>query len=69
VIDISDKWGILKVKEGGCLVSKFAVVTAEGLIIDNQTIKGQGWTLELNNNWSVVRQGKNYIIKEKNNAP
>ena len=50
-------------------MSKFAVVTAEGLLIDNQTIKGLGWTLELNKNWSVVRQGKNYIVKEKINAP
>ncbi|MDP4188552.1 MAG: hypothetical protein Q8905_10920, partial [Bacteroidota bacterium] len=69
VIDISDKWGILKVKEGGCLISKSAVVTAEGLIIDNQSIQGQGWTLKLNNDWSILKQGNNYIIKENINAP
>ncbi|MEI7661332.1 MAG: hypothetical protein WCK34_04010 [Bacteroidota bacterium] len=69
VIDISDTWGILKVTDGGCLVSKFACVTAEGLKINSQAIQGRGWTLKLNSNWAVVKQGDNYIVRDTINSP
>ncbi len=69
IIDISDKWGFLKVTDKGCLIaSKRAIITADKINIKEQTISGDGWILELNTNWTIVKQNDNYMIKEKINA-
>ena len=69
IIDISDKWGFLRVIDKGCLItSKKAIVTADNINIKDQIITGAGWTLKLNDNWTIVKQNDNYLIKEKINA-
>ena len=69
IIDISDKWGFLKVTDKGCLIaSKKAIVTADNISIVGQIISGSGWTLELNDDWTIIKQNDNYMIKEKINA-
>jgi hypothetical protein len=68
-IDISDKWGFLRVIDKGCLItSKKAIVTADNINIEGQIISGDGWNLKLNDNWTIVKQNENYMIKEKINA-
>jgi hypothetical protein len=65
-IRIVDVWGILVVKEEGCLLtSDFtrATITAKNIKQEPNKAEGDGWKLELNKNWSLERQKSNYIIK------
>jgi len=66
-IKIIADWGILQVNEGGCLFDwKKAIVTAHGIKQENSIIKGDGWEIELNENWKLIRETKNYrLIKDE----
>lgn len=73
-VEISDKWGFLKVTDGGCLYStrngkKVAFVILEGLKINDKFIQGNGWTLKLNSNWNIDKNEENYVLEENINAP
>ena len=65
-IRITDNWGILTVKKGALLSKNWdKVIISKPNEITNKTINGDGWKLELNNGWQVIRTGKNYILKRK----
>lgn len=61
-----DNWGILNVTEGGALIADWQkVVVSAPTSISDTLVKGDGWTLELNKDWKVVKQGKNYTVQMK----
>jgi hypothetical protein len=54
-IRISDVWGILEVAKGALVKGQWSsvIVTAPASITGN-SLKGDGWTLELNPGWKPV---------------
>ena len=65
-IKITDNWGILTVENGALLGKNWHKVTvSEPIEITNKIIKGDGWMLELNKNWKVIKIGENYTLKRK----
>ena len=62
---ITDDWGILEAKNGALMKSDWsAVIVSAPVTITEQSIKGDGWTLELKPDWKIVpgvREG-NFIL-------
>lgn len=66
-IRVSDNWGKLTVDKVGCLVSnnfKFLRITTKGFNADKNHISGEGWTLNLNNDWELVLVDQNYFVRK-----
>ena len=66
-IEITDAWGILKVKDKGCLFasnSKNAIISSENIKIDENIITGNDWILTLNENWNVIQEGTNFLLQK-----
>lgn len=64
---ITDNWGILTVTGGALLSTNWdKVILSEPTSIVNEKISGNGWTLELNNGFSVEKNTSdgNYILKK-----
>ena len=66
-IKIIADWGILQVNEGGCLFDwRNAVVSGKAMKKENNRLTGDGWEIELAENWILVPEGRVYrLIKEK----
>jgi hypothetical protein len=68
VMRISDNWGILTVT-GRALLSKNwdKVTVSEPAVMSSSKITGEGWTLELNENYKVEKNvpGGNYAVTKK----
>lgn len=63
---VVDTWGILNVTKGGGLIADWKkVVVSAPIEITDSLVKGEGWTIELNKGWKVVKDGKNYTLKMK----
>jgi hypothetical protein len=65
---VTDNWGILSVKEGALLAKKWNKVTvSEPVQITPETISGNGWTLELNKSYTIIKNtdDNNFILKRK----
>jgi hypothetical protein len=65
---ITDNWGILTVNDGALLSTNWDKVTlSEPAGITPDKISGNGWILELNKTYSVVKNSsdKNYSLKRK----
>lgn len=68
-ITITDSFGTLNLKNGGCLLSndwKKAIISADNLKIENEKISGEDWTIRLNSDYTIIEENKNYIIKQIN---
>jgi hypothetical protein len=54
-IQISDRWGILRVEKSGALMRSDWrwVIVSRPLEIDGDRITGEGWTLQLNEGYFV----------------
>ena len=64
-IKIISEWGKLYVKKGGCLFNwKRAIVSAKNLEQTGQQIIGQGWHLELEDNWELFQIDSNYKLRK-----
>jgi hypothetical protein len=66
-IRVSDNWGNLTVEEGGCLVSnnlKFLRVTAKSFKAEKNHISGDGWHLQLNDDWELIAADQNYFVRK-----
>jgi len=62
---ITDNWGILTVENGALLGQNWDKVTvSEPTEITDKIIKGDGWKLEINNDWELIKIEKNYILKK-----
>jgi len=66
-IRVSDNWGKLTVEEGGCLVSnnlKFLRITAKSFKAEKNHITGDGWHLQLNDDWELIAADQNYFVRK-----
>jgi hypothetical protein len=67
-IQISDRWGILRVEEGGALMRsdwRWVIVTPP-LEIEGSRVIGDGWTLQLNDGYFVEETTDGiYLISRK----
>lgn len=62
---ITDTWGILTVDKGALVDKNWGhVIVSEPIKTDNNIIEGDGWKLELDNNWEVVKIEENYMLKK-----
>ncbi|HAS46011.1 MAG TPA: hypothetical protein DCS93_36345 [Microscillaceae bacterium] len=68
-ITVRDNWGILKVNNGGALMSSdksYIVVPGEAKL--NQAtnkVEAKGWKLELKQGWKIVKEGKHWVLKSR----
>ena len=66
-IRVSDNWGKLTVEKGGCLVSnnlKFLRITAKSFKAEKNHISGDGWHLQLNDDWELISADQNYFVRK-----
>jgi hypothetical protein len=64
---VSDNWGKLTVDKVGCLVSnnfKYLRIAAKGFKEEKNRISGEGWHLNLNNDWELVTVDQNYFVRK-----
>ncbi|ROH97706.1 hypothetical protein [Chryseobacterium daecheongense] len=67
-IRVTDKWGILTVENGALMSSKWdKILVTSPLKIENKIITGEGWLLELNDGYSVIKDEVtgNYKLTKK----
>jgi len=67
-IILSDKWGVLNVLDGGCLVAQEkgqAFVPVKNIKIGTSVIEDKNWKLKLNENYKVIKEGINYKVVKK----
>jgi hypothetical protein len=65
-IRIIADWGILQVNGGGCLFDwKRAIVTGKNIKQENNRLVGEGWEIELADNWKLVRDGMHNTLKKE----
>lgn len=64
-IVLTDNWGVLTVEEGGALLRSDWrwVIVSEPLEITDDKIIGEGWVIELNENYKIEENAEgNYIL-------
>lgn len=62
---ITDNWGILTAEKGALVTNNWqGVVVSEPIEITDKIIKGEGWNLELNKGWKLVKVEDNYTLKK-----
>ena len=65
-IKIIADWGILQVNDGGCLFDwKKAIVSGRAIKKEDNMLTGDGWEIELAENWILVLEGREYRLKEE----
>ncbi|UMQ41433.1 hypothetical protein MKS83_18855 [Chryseobacterium sp. Y16C] len=67
-IRVTDKWGILTVKNGALMSPKWdRIFITNPLKTENKIISGEGWVLELNDGYSVIKDDVtgNYKLTDK----
>jgi hypothetical protein len=59
-------WGILTVENGALLSPNWRKVTlSEPAEITGQRITGDGWTLELEQGYILLKEHQNYVLKRE----
>ena len=67
-IRVTDNWGILEVKNGALMYPNWDRMSISiPAKINDQLVEGDGWTLQLNSNYTVKKDenGNNYILIKK----
>ncbi|MCX2495386.1 hypothetical protein OQX63_17985 [Pedobacter sp. PF22-3] len=67
-IRVTDKWGILTVENGALMSSKWDKISVTSpLKTENKIISGDGWTLQLNDKYAVIKDEKtgNYKLTKR----
>ena len=63
---ITDNWGILSVEKEALVGKNWGkVIVSEPIKNSEEIIEGNGWKLELNNSWEMIRIKDNYTLKKK----
>ena len=63
---ITDNWGILTAEKGALVGKNWSkVIVSEPIEINDKTVEGDGWKLELNKNWKIEKIKENYIVKKE----
>ncbi|MNY69112.1 hypothetical protein D3C86_2070020 [compost metagenome] len=67
---VTDNWGVLEVSNGALMFPNWNKISISiPTKINGQLIEGDGWSLQLNKNYTVIRDetSSNYIlVKNKN---
>lgn len=65
-IRVTDDWGVLEVKEGALLSSDWSnIKVTPPTDIGESVVKGQGWTLNLDEGWKVQKSDGDYSLVKK----
>ncbi len=67
-IRITDNWGILEAEKGALMSPNWDKISVGyPSKISNQTIEGDGWTLQLTENYTIKKdeKNKNYMLVKK----
>ncbi len=65
-IRITDNWGILTAKNGALLSKNWdKVMVSVPTSISDTLVEGNGWKIELNTAWKIVKRKNNYLLKRK----
>jgi hypothetical protein len=63
---ITDDWGILTAEKGALVGKNWGkVIVSEPIKTEEKIIEGNGWKLEINNDWELVKIKENYTLKKK----
>ena len=63
---ISDNWGILTAEKGALVGKNWGKVTVSAPTkITDKFVEGDGWKLELNSDWKLVKIKENYTLKKE----
>lgn len=63
---ITDNWGILTVEKGALVGKNWGkVIVSEPTKTTEKIIEGEGWELELNKDWGIIKIKENYTLKKK----
>lgn len=63
---VVDNWGILTADSGALINPSWTkVIVSKPTELSNVTVKGDGWILELNENWKVEKEGDKYNLVER----
>ena len=63
---ITDNWGILTAEKGALVGKNWGKVTVSAPTkITDKLIEGDGWKLELNSDWKLVKIKENYTLKKE----
>ena len=63
---VTDNWGVLEVENGALLASDWSKITVTAPTnISDKIVSGDGWKLELNANWKVVKNGNEFRLGNK----
>ena len=63
---ITDNWGILTVEKGALVGKNWGkVIVSEPTKTNEEIIEGEGWKLELDSDWELIRIKENYTLKKK----
>lgn len=63
-IRVTDNWGILTAKKGSLISPSWSKITVSApILVDSNKVSGDGWTLELKNNYTVQKDSSgNFIL-------
>jgi len=67
-INITDIWGMLVIKNGGCYISeyqKFVVFLSESFSCENGIFCSQNWQLEIFEDWEIIPNDTNFEVAQK----
>lgn len=63
---ITDNWGILTAEKGALVANNWSkVIVSEPSKITDEIIEGEGWELELNSEWQLIKVKENYTLKKQ----
>jgi hypothetical protein len=65
-IRITDTWGILTATKGALVASNWKTITLSAPTeINDRKITGNGWALELEKGYTLIRENENYKLKKE----
>ena len=65
-LTITDVWGMVDAKQGSMVKTNWSGVTlSEPHSITEETVMGEGWILQLNSGFKVVKSESGYMLKKE----
>ena len=63
---VVDEWGILETEKGGLINPLWNKITVSvPMFISDSTVSGDGWELQLNSDWELIKSGEKYTLKKR----
>lgn len=62
---VTDNWGILTVENGALLSTNWgSVIVSSPIDVNSDSVRGDGWVLELNNGWEVKENADGFALEK-----